>query len=364
MSDDTYNEDRDDLLTELIDAEDADDTRELHKPCATPNSLFSTLQKEYNGLLVNDTTVEYIKSSQSLHTLRDHINHVKENHKWARTGRLWLMLMQIVAIIRMLIRSERTGNWYLHLKATQDMLPYFAAAGHNNYAKCCRLFTSDDPTQLRNMSTGVVADHRVSVDDALTIGAKIQERLTGGKFGDVTMKKKDQAQTFSITRKPIKIDGEDVCMSPAQLYHRLLCIASTNGPPDPSIFSYEMTTVAPALFKEECSMRTSQRSQLAKHIVGKYPNITRKQSDNSAGRVYDGCALIHRLAWPKVGTMGSVCETFVGYVLAPAAPHVHVCVLFDCYDRQTTKAPIISRCRTRRQHSSARKQASISWQHG
>ena len=29
MSDDTYNEDRDDLLTELIDEEDADDTREL-----------------------------------------------------------------------------------------------------------------------------------------------------------------------------------------------------------------------------------------------------------------------------------------------------------------------------------------------
>ena len=40
-------------------------------------------------------------------------------------------------------------------------------------------FTSDDPTQPRNMSTGLVADHRVSVDDALTIGAKIQEILTG-----------------------------------------------------------------------------------------------------------------------------------------------------------------------------------------
>ena len=35
-------------------------------------------------------------------------------------------------------------------------------------------FTSDDPTQLRNISTGRVADHRVNVDDALTIGAKIQ----------------------------------------------------------------------------------------------------------------------------------------------------------------------------------------------
>ena len=37
-----------------------------------------------------------------------------------------------------------------------------------------------------------------------------------------------------------------------------------------------------------------------------------KQYDNSAGRVYDGSALIHRLAWPKIGTMSSVCEPFVG----------------------------------------------------
>ena len=35
------------------------------------------------------------------------------------------------------------------------------------------------------------------------------------------MKKKDQAQTFSIMRKPIKVDGEDVRMSPVQLYHQL-----------------------------------------------------------------------------------------------------------------------------------------------
>ena len=140
----THNEDRYDLLTILIDEEGADDTSELQEPCATPNSLFAILQKEYNGLLVNDTTpVEDIKSSQSLHTLQDHINHVKVNQKLARTGRLWLMLMQIVAIIRMFIRSKRTGNWYIHLKATQDMLPYFAAAGHINYTKCCRLYLQE-----------------------------------------------------------------------------------------------------------------------------------------------------------------------------------------------------------------------------
>ena len=49
-----YDEDRYDLLNELMD----DDTRVLQEQCATHNSLFSTLQKEYNDLQVNDTTVE------------------------------------------------------------------------------------------------------------------------------------------------------------------------------------------------------------------------------------------------------------------------------------------------------------------
>ena len=143
MIDVTYNEDTDDLLTELIDEEGAGDTRELQEACATPNSLFSTLQKEYNDLLVNYTNMKDIKSSQSLHTLQDHVNHVTENLKLARTGSLWLMLMQIVAIIRMFIRIECTANRHLHLKSTHDMLPYFAAAGNNNYSKCCRLYLQD-----------------------------------------------------------------------------------------------------------------------------------------------------------------------------------------------------------------------------
>ena len=75
--------------------------------------------------------------------------------------------------------------------------------------------------QLRKITLGVVADHLVNVDDALTIGAFIHERLTKKRFGDVKMKKKDNGQTMSIMRKPIKVDGEDVRMLPAQLYHRL-----------------------------------------------------------------------------------------------------------------------------------------------
>ena len=40
----------------------------------------------------------------------------------------------------MFIRAERTGYCVLHLEVTQEILNFFAAAGHNNYSKCCRLY--------------------------------------------------------------------------------------------------------------------------------------------------------------------------------------------------------------------------------
>ena len=103
MGDDTYDEVKDDLLTELIDEEGDADTRELQEPCATPNSLFPTLQKECNDLLVNDTAVEDIKSSQSPHTLQDLHRPCEGKPEMAQN---WYAL----AIIQMFIRSERTGN--------------------------------------------------------------------------------------------------------------------------------------------------------------------------------------------------------------------------------------------------------------
>ena len=38
------------------------------------------------------------------------------------------------------IRAEREGDWPLHLEAVKQMMPYFYASGHVNYARY-RLFT-------------------------------------------------------------------------------------------------------------------------------------------------------------------------------------------------------------------------------
>lgn len=43
--------------------------------------------------------------------------------------------MEMVDILKVFIRAERTGNWDLHLKTMKCILPYFAAAGHYLYLK-------------------------------------------------------------------------------------------------------------------------------------------------------------------------------------------------------------------------------------
>ena len=38
------------------------------------------------------------------------------------------------------MRAESLANCHLHLEATQQMLPYIAASGHNNYLKSVHLY--------------------------------------------------------------------------------------------------------------------------------------------------------------------------------------------------------------------------------
>lgn len=57
-----------------------------------------------------------------------------------RTALLWLEYMKMVDILRKFIKGEREGNWMLHLQAIRDMLPYFAAAGHNMYTKSAYIY--------------------------------------------------------------------------------------------------------------------------------------------------------------------------------------------------------------------------------
>ena len=44
------------------------------------------------------------------------------------TDILWIQYIDMIRILRNFFTAERLGNWYLHLEAVSEMLPYLAAS--------------------------------------------------------------------------------------------------------------------------------------------------------------------------------------------------------------------------------------------
>ena len=84
--------------------------------------------------------VEEVLSSKALWIIMDKLTEEKHSMENHRTAKLWLQYMEMIGILRMFIKAEITGYWALHVQTIQAMLPYFAAAGHNLYAKSAHMY--------------------------------------------------------------------------------------------------------------------------------------------------------------------------------------------------------------------------------
>ena len=67
-------------------------------------------------------------------------NKVDTLSKESRTAALWINYIKYVSIVQLFIDAERRSDWISHVTASKLMLNLFAATGHNNYAKSCRLY--------------------------------------------------------------------------------------------------------------------------------------------------------------------------------------------------------------------------------
>lgn len=78
---------------------------------------------------------------ESLKQIEAALNDIKTKLTAAsRTAKLWTRYIDYVQVLKLFLLAERTSNWHLHLKCIHDMLNLFAATGHNNYYKSCRLY--------------------------------------------------------------------------------------------------------------------------------------------------------------------------------------------------------------------------------
>ena len=94
----------------------------------------------YNELMTKTKDVEEVSNDgviARIKAIRDaHVDTLRND----LTARLWIQYIDMVRILRMFIKAERLGNWYLHLQAVSEMLPYLAASGHSLYAKAARIY--------------------------------------------------------------------------------------------------------------------------------------------------------------------------------------------------------------------------------
>lgn len=78
--------------------------------------------------------------------------HVKEVGDRGATAKLWIQYFEMVALIKKFIAAERMGNWFLHIEAVHEMLPFFHASGHFLYAKSTHLYLQDSEKLEEKMS--------------------------------------------------------------------------------------------------------------------------------------------------------------------------------------------------------------------
>ena len=86
----------------------------------------------------------------------------------SKTSKLWVdCLIKPVFIMMMYVRAEREGDWPLHLVAVKQMLPYFFAAAHVNYARYglyyLRSMESLGPEEISKFVKGEHVMHHIPV---------------------------------------------------------------------------------------------------------------------------------------------------------------------------------------------------------
>ena len=105
-------------------------------------------------VLSKDMCPQAINDDKIVQSLMQKFAMNKCSLKSSRTASLWIQYMDMIDILRRFIKAERTGNWKLHLKSMQEMLPFFAAAGHNLYLKSGYVYLQE-MTDLERTNPGV-----------------------------------------------------------------------------------------------------------------------------------------------------------------------------------------------------------------
>ena len=69
-----------------------------------------------------------------------------------------------------------------------------------------------------------MASAAVNCDDALSVGEASMKAMEGKVFSEIHLQRRNNVRSLASVTKAVKVRGEDVCINPYQLFHRIVCI--------------------------------------------------------------------------------------------------------------------------------------------
>ena len=101
---------------------------------------FQEFSKLLDESISGERTLDDLDQSQVIQEMVHKIGKFKEEMQSSRTTKLWIQYINMVDIFLEFIKAERIGDFKLHLKVVNNMLPYFAASGHIHYMKSVYIY--------------------------------------------------------------------------------------------------------------------------------------------------------------------------------------------------------------------------------
>ena len=118
--------------------------------------LKGSVLNSYETLIESDKLINYDILIDNITRLQEKISGIEEELSESETNSLWLTYLEMVDILNCNVMAERSSNWELYLTSLQNMLPFFAGSGRNNYTKSIYWFLQE----MANLSADVLEEFK------------------------------------------------------------------------------------------------------------------------------------------------------------------------------------------------------------
>ena len=182
--------------------------------------------------------------------------------------------------------------------------------------------------ELRSISSGLTAseDDSINCDDAENVGRKLQEKLDGACFENVSMKRSEKIRSLTHLRDTVKVQNEKIMFDPFVLFGRLSLLVQ-NQEDAAAQFMYELAQEPPSLYKNGL-MRKPSKSALRQNLVKDSPNC-KEQCDFT---VIDGSALLYQVPWLPNSMYDDIANQYTEHILEKYGKGENISVIFDGYE--------------------------------